>query len=74
MRANPAVKWRKSSYSGGTGDCVELATYVAPGHRLVTTAMRDSKDPKGLALSFRLDEWAAFALKVKAGEYDLQIR
>ncbi|MFG2086395.1 MULTISPECIES: DUF397 domain-containing protein [unclassified Spirillospora] len=46
--------------------------YVAPGRRLVTTAIRDSKDPEGLALSFRLDEWAAFALKVKAGVYDLQ--
>lgn len=38
------VRWRKSSYSGNQGNCVELA------HTL--DAVRDSKNPTGPALRF----------------------
>jgi hypothetical protein len=33
--------------------------------------VRDSKDPDGPVLAFSLAEWRAFAIGVKAGEYDL---
>jgi hypothetical protein len=49
---------------------VELATHSTPDHGRVTT-VRDSKDPEGPALSFRPDEWTAFAQMVKTGAYDL---
>jgi hypothetical protein len=71
MQANPTtVKWRTSTYSGGTGDCVELATYSTLHHSRVT-AVRDSKDPEGPVLSFRPDAWTAFTQMVKGGMYDL---
>jgi hypothetical protein len=40
-----AIVWHTSSYSGGSGDCVEVAP--APEGVLV----RDSKDPDGPALT-----------------------
>ncbi len=47
--------WKKSSYSGAHGDCVEVRT---PGPHAV--AVRDSKDPQGPALTFTPQAWAAF--------------
>jgi hypothetical protein len=71
MRANSTtVNWRTSSYSGGTGDCVEIAAHTTPDHSQVT-AIRDSKNPDGPTLAFQPDEWTAFTLKVKAGLFDL---
>jgi hypothetical protein len=57
------IPWLKSSYSGNTGNCVE----VAMAGRVV--AVRDSKDPAGPQLAFAPHEWRAFALKVKAGRH-----
>ena len=57
--------WRKSSYSGANGNCVELAPTDDGGH-----AMRDSKDPNGPALFFTKAEMDAFVAGVKAGEFD----
>ncbi|MEV7359167.1 DUF397 domain-containing protein [Kitasatospora sp. NPDC091276] len=57
--------WRKSSYSGGGGECVEVAdgfTGVQP--------VRDSKDPDGPVLLFRSPAWRAFVAAVRAGEFD----
>ena len=48
------MKWRKSSYSGYNGDCVEDRRM--PGAVLV----RDSKDPDGPRLRFTAAEWRAF--------------
>ncbi|MFI0352475.1 DUF397 domain-containing protein [Actinomadura sp. 9N407] len=71
MRANlTTVRWRTSSYSGGTGNCVEVGTYSTLRDSRVT-AVRDSKDPEGSALSLDPDAWTAFAQMVKAGAYDL---
>jgi hypothetical protein len=71
MGANiTAAKWRTSSYSGGTGNCVEVAADLTPNDSPVT-AVRDSKDPDGPTLAFRPDDWTAFTLKVKAGLFDL---
>lgn len=56
--------WRKSSYSGNDGNCVE----VAPGLP-DAVAVRDSKDPSGPALVFARDEWAAFLARMRTEEH-----
>ncbi|GAA3039865.1 DUF397 domain-containing protein [Kitasatospora sp. NPDC127116] len=43
----PETVWRKSSYSNGDGDCVEVAEGIAG-----MVPVRDSKDPHGPALRF----------------------
>jgi hypothetical protein len=56
-------KWRKSTYSNGSGgDCVEVDD-ATPGK------VRDSKDPDGPRLAFSPEGWAAFVDAVKAGEF-----
>lgn len=57
--------WRKSSFSGTEGNCVETSTLPDGGR-----AVRDSKDPNGPRLSFTKSEWDAFIKGVKAGEFD----
>ena len=54
--------WRKSSYSGGAGNCVEVAGQ--PG----SVGVRDSKDPDGPALVLTLTAWRAFASRMKSGK------
>ncbi len=49
------ARFRKSSYSGGNNDCVEVATNV-PG----VVAVRDSKNPGGPVLTFTPIEWREF--------------
>ncbi|MEV0808567.1 DUF397 domain-containing protein [Micromonospora sp. NPDC050200] len=46
--------WRKSTYSGDQGACVELATVPD------LIAVRDSKDPAGPVLLFPPAAWATF--------------
>jgi hypothetical protein len=58
--------WRKSTRSGSTGNCVEVA-----GNLAGVVAVRDSKNPAGPALVFTPTEWAAFVGGVKDGEFDL---
>lgn len=48
--------WRKSSYSGGAGACVEIAVPTVGA-----VAVRDSKDPSGPQLRFSAEAWRAFA-------------
>ncbi len=76
--------WRKSSYSNGNGDCVEVAftgwhksshsngnggcVEVAAADALV--GMRDSKDRSGPVLTVRPEEWSAFLVGVRHGEFD----
>ena len=55
--------WRKSSFSGNQGNCIEVADGF-PG----VTPVRDSKDPDGPALLFAAEAWAAFVAGVKAGD------
>lgn len=47
----PADLWRKSSYSGGGNDCVEVAITS------VGAAIRDSKNPEGGALVLSERSW-----------------
>ena len=56
--------WRKSSYSGNSGNCVEVANL---GHAV---AVRDSKDPNGPKLILTLDGWLTFARSMTTGTYD----
>ncbi|MFJ1704413.1 DUF397 domain-containing protein [Kitasatospora sp. NPDC088346] len=58
------ASWRKSTYSGNGGDCIEVADGF-PG----VVPLRDSKDPSGPALVISGDSFAAFVAAVKAGEF-----
>ena len=56
--------WRKSSYSDGQANCVEVA---AIGSRSGFVAVRDSKSPGGARLAFTPDAWQQFTDRVTAG-------
>ncbi|MFJ8434318.1 DUF397 domain-containing protein [Kitasatospora sp. NPDC094019] len=60
------MSWRKSSYSGQGGECVEIADHH-PG----LVPVRHSKDPAGPALLFPPDAWRAFVIAVKHDEFDI---
>jgi len=62
---NKPVVFRKSSRSGGQGNCVEVAV-TAGGIQV-----RDSKNTTGPVLNFTESEWEAFTAGAKAGEFDL---
>jgi len=53
------ARWRKSSYSSGNGQCVEVADL----HEAV--AVRDSKDLAGPRLIFARQAWDAFVESVR---------
>ena len=57
--------YRRSSYCG-SGACVEVAALPDGG-----VAVRDSKEPDQAAHTFTREEWEAFVLGVKAGEFDV---
>jgi hypothetical protein len=64
-RLTPTCRWRKSSYSGDDGNCVEVAS-TGDG-----VAVRDSNSGSaGPVLTFSLDEWDAFIRGAKSGEFD----
>ena len=52
-------RWRKSSYSGNGGNCVEVADH---GNRVL---VRDSKNPHGPMLGFGTEAWDTFTRRVK---------
>jgi len=54
------VRWRKSSFSGGDNECVEVA------HLDDAVAVRDSKNPDGPTLTVNA---AGFFAAVKGGKF-----
>ena len=69
MRRAPrhVIDYRISSFCS-LGDCVEVGQ--VPGG---SVTVRDTKDPeRRTSLVFTRDEWHAFVLGVKAGEFDPQ--
>lgn len=56
------MTWRKSSRSGGNGNCAEVAELTG------AVAVRDSKDPGGPVLLFDPAAWQAFVEGAKHGE------
>lgn len=59
------IVWRKSSFSGPTGECLEIARPAGGG-----VLIRDSKTPEGAILHFSEGEWRAFVAGVRNGEFD----
>jgi uncharacterized protein DUF397 len=59
------ASWRKSSYSGQSSNCIEVADGLPGG-----IGVRDSKDPGGPALVITPSSWRHFTAAVKNGEFD----
>jgi Domain of unknown function (DUF397) len=59
------ARWRKSSASNPSGNCVEMAA-LADG----AVAVRNSRHPDGPALVYTRAEVAAFLAGAKNGEFD----
>ncbi|MDX2936859.1 DUF397 domain-containing protein [Streptomyces ipomoeae] len=57
--------FQKSSYSGGQGDCVEVAPTSTGGR-----AIRDSKNPHGPLLHLTPTGWHTFLAGAKDGRFD----
>ncbi|WP_083983473.1 DUF397 domain-containing protein [Actinomadura hibisca] len=55
------TRWRKSSHSGGSQDCVEVRR-AGPA----TLTVRDSKNPQGRILVLDTDTWRKLTAKLRA--------
>ena len=55
-----AARWRKSNYSDGQANCVEVTT-------VGLVAVRDSKSPNGPSLTFTPKAWQQFIGRLTAG-------
>ncbi|SCL18796.1 protein of unknown function [Micromonospora nigra] len=58
----PGAVWRKSTRSGSSGSCVEVADNL-PG----VVGVRDSKDSAGPVLAFDPAAWSAFVHHTRRG-------
>lgn len=59
------ARWFKSSRSGASKDCVEVA-HLRGG----VVGVRDSKNRTGPALAFAPDEWDAFTHALRSGGFE----
>ncbi len=59
------LRWRKAIASNATGSCVEVADVDG-----AAVAVRNSREPRGVALLFTRAEMTAFVVGVKSGEFD----
>ncbi|VFA97252.1 DUF397 domain-containing protein [Nocardia cyriacigeorgica] len=55
--------WFKSSYSGSSQDCVEVAHFVSG------VGVRDSKNPTGPELTFTPAAWDSFLATARLGKF-----
>lgn len=62
----PNARWHKSTRSGASGACVEVAENLPD-----VVAVRDTKDREGGTLVFPDAAWGSFIAGVKSGEFDL---
>lgn len=70
------IVWRKSSYTGSNGNCVEVgwrkSSYSASNGNCVEVgwpeasgvAVRDSKQPAGPTLAFSVPGWRSFLRRI----------
>lgn len=68
MESGTLSNWRKSSYSSGGANCVEVA--IAHDNMV---GVRDSKDP-GPILTFTPTEWRSFTRGVLDSQFDGDLR
>ncbi|MCX5212583.1 DUF397 domain-containing protein [Kitasatospora sp. NBC_00240] len=61
------VAWQKSSFSGGNGNCVEIASVGSFSY------VRDSKDSQGPALILDVRARREFLAAVATGEFDFDL-
>lgn len=64
MNEKSSREWRKSSYSGNSGNCVEVCANHAG-----TVAVRDSKNVPGPELAVSSGAWSAFVHAIKRNEF-----
>ncbi|RAY15195.1 DUF397 domain-containing protein [Actinomadura craniellae] len=57
-----SAAWRKSSRSGGNGNCIEVANLTT------AIAIRDSKDPGGPTLTLPASAFATLITRLKHGD------
>jgi len=66
MSENNELNWRKSTFSGGSANCVEVADTPDGG-----VLVRDTKqNGKGPILGFAPEEWDAFTADIVGGRFD----
>lgn len=65
MQGDEKLFYTKSSYSNGSGDCVEVAVR-GTGNRVV----RDSKAIDGPTIDFTPSQWAAFMQDLGRPQFD----
>jgi len=57
-----ALNWRKSRYSAGNGECVEVAKSE------LYVQVRDSRNKTGTVLKVKAGPWQGFLSRVKSGD------
>jgi Domain of unknown function (DUF397) len=63
------LNWKKSSYSGGQGNCVEVGTTDSGS----VAGIRDSKAPERGHLAVDPEVFGAFLADAKGGRLDLRL-
>ena len=65
MAGSASARWFKSSHSGGSENCVEVA-FLPDG----VVGVRDSKNTSGPTLAFTCAEWSSFTAAASRGDLD----
>jgi len=60
-RSDPFERWRKSSFSGSNGDCIEVTVLKNDAY----VGVRDSKATTGPYLRFHPDVWTNFVVDIR---------